>query len=1423
MAMTGTEISPSGSRRLSSVYNNAADILSVTSRSLTRSRSPSHSSMRIKDPSQPARDGRKGALFVDIGGVSSLAEVALSALQYLPTPVLVLSSLKTVVLGNEAMGRLLGLDVAGTLDGVGIGDGGEPLSVTDVLRGHTMSQIGVDMLQDGRPVWVSWERFLDNLAEEMDRNGPVLTNSLENPFFQAGGPSPRKSSEEAGEGDPEAKIATSEFYRRKSMVHDAVIDVVLSSQYIHGGVSDTAKSSSSDNQVQAKMIVSIWTLESQRYYTLTFTNTAPDSIPNTHPQSRTVTRTPNSMSLSQPTSASPNNSRCSLCSPSPPLTSTPPTPAALSTSPFPPMGAPARSNLSSTPSILQKVTRMKDAILETMELPVFAMWKDGSLAIPNQAGRRLLQQGIVPLAKDGCDLISRFRMWSEDFERELEPEESPIVEICRTRRPFASRIVGMKDPVSGRNISYDVSGKGIMDEVTGEFLAGLIWMRDVTVYKDRIATQHEENEQRFKTICDCMPQLLWTTRPDGYHDYFSQRWYDYTGLTEEKSLGMGWQLPFHADDIKLSGEKWAHSLATGEDYSTEYRCRRHDGVWRWMLGRALPMRDRKTGEILKWYGTCTDIHDVVEARIAARRTREQLLNVIAHAQVTLWAVDRSRNLTLLEGRMIWGVSDSGGCSRSEVYLGRNIYEVLGHTDRLNPPEFLKPIEDIMKGKRAEDLEEHAIDGRWYRTRYVPILGKKIGEQIDESKIDGVIGVSVDVTELKDRERELQSQGNENTRLLANEAAAKEASRLKSEFLANMSHEIRTPIAGVIGMAELLLDTTLDHEQQECAENIQRSANALLTVINDILDFSKVESGRLDIEEVQFSLPVVIRDVSKMLGFAAERKSLAFESDVQIGVDKDLIVMGDPGRVRQILTNLLTNSIKFTSDGGVKLAVMVQSEDSDGIDVKFVIEDTGIGIEEDVRKRLFKPFSQADSSTARRFGGTGLGLTICKNLVDLMNGKITLESTLGVGTRASFSIPFHKPQFHNGTTSLVDISCLPDRLQSEMSVSCNSSELEHSVVGTPPESAVNTQGSDSQANATPPIQTPGSARSSRDLLGGDQDMSLPVAEREKIHILVVEDNPINQQIALKTIRKLHFSVSAVWNGKEALDFLLRSDSPGYTRPDVILMDVQMPVIDGYRATHLIRNTPPYSTLPGLREIPIVAMTASAIQGDREKCRKAGMDDYLAKPVKGKTLEKMLVKWVLEKKRRDNWKSRIPRFRNSPFDTEPEGPALSEVEIDTNERAQRETVEPESLKLVDNANIPPVVLEAGLGLQGVEPEDMAMLLRDDKLLAAATFDVHSTGNPSSRPAVVHQNPAEVSRPSLAALTEENIEKLHEQNEIINEAERTPGATSLTISGHRSTDSFGNLQPPLPASHRGLTQDKGDGDQSTTMAEELDEQVN
>ncbi|KAL8866765.1 MAG: hypothetical protein Q9198_008765, partial [Flavoplaca austrocitrina] len=563
------------------------------------------------------------------------------------------------------------------------------------------------------------------------------------------------------------------------------------------------------------------------------------------------------------------------------------------------------------------------------------------------------------------------------------------------------------------------------------------------------------------------------------------------------------------------------------------------------------------------------IHDQVQARQEAKRMRQQLLNVIKHAKTTVWAVDHNRNLTYLQGILMWEENDE---AIGEESIGKNVYDVFNqHQGKVDLPLWKPPMEEILNGMAAEKISEHHVDGngRWFRTRFIPILGKKANDEpginensetVNESRVEGLIGVSMDVTEVKEQEAKMQEQEKENLRLLAAETAAKEASRLKSQFLANMSHEIRTPIAGVIGMSELLLDTALDAEQRDCAENIQRSGNGLLTVINDILDLSKVESGRLDIEEVQFSLSVVVSDVSKMLSFAAERKNLRFESDV--GIDSGQVVMGDPGRVRQILTNLLTNSIKFTSEGYVKLAVVVQKETAETIEVLFTVEDTGIGIEEEVRKRLFRPFSQADSSTARRFGGTGLGLTICKNV------------------RAPYN---------------------------NISLSLPQSPLEGGVLT----QAGRLRMSDSHGSQTPPQAAE------------PETEEVQKVDRQNTHVLVVEDNAINQQIALKTIKKFGFSVNAVWNGQEALDYLAQEPSPAHPRPDIILMDVQMPILDGYRATHIIRHHNRYTSIPGLRTTPIVAMTASAIQGDREKCKLAGMDDYLAKPVKGRTLETMLL--------------------------------------------------------------------------------------------------------------------------------------------------------------------------------------------------------
>jgi PAS domain S-box-containing protein len=716
------------------------------------------------------------------------------------------------------------------------------------------------------------------------------------------------------------------------------------------------------------------------------------------------------------------------------------------------------------------------------------MWKDESFGIPNKALLRLMPKDAKHTTGDQREFLSQFSVYTEDFKRKLTVDELPIMEICRTRQRLEGKRVGMRNPKTGTRIVYDITGETVTHDETGEFLGAIIIFKDVTEYTKRIAAQIEENEKQFEYIANFMPVMVWTTTPDGMHDWFSQRWYDYTGLTVDESLGEGWKLPFHPDDMSVTAQLWFHSLKTGDEYNTEYRCQRHDGEWRWMLGRAVPFYD-DDGKIVKWFGTCTDIHDLVLARQEARQTRAQLLRVIEHARVTLWSANRNNELILLEGDMKWRDGEKMG----ETAIGKNIFEIFENPNS-DQDRWRRPIQEILQGRTHDEIvEKYVQENRYYRTRLVPLWStSRVGGVEGEAFIDGVIGVSMDITELREREQQLKEQEEANSRLLANAVAAKEASRMKSQFLANMSHEIRTPIAGVIGMSDLLLDTELDEEQKDCAENIQRSANGLLTVINDILDFSKVESGRLDVEEVQFSLSVVLRDVNKMMSFAAQRKNIAYESHIQPEVERDLRVMGDPGRLRQILTNVLTNSIKFTSEGSVRLAVSITNKTKDTVTVHFVVDDTGIGIEEEVRKRLFQPFSQADSSTARRFGGTGLGLTISKNLVQLMRGDIDLQSNLGQGTTATFWIPFNKAPYQSDTSPLIDLGSIPDRLQSDMSVSCGSSE----DLGTLP--------------PTPGLQN-GTTRQRSSLLAPSINQSIPThlmnlseSERTKIEVLVVED-------------------------------------------------------------------------------------------------------------------------------------------------------------------------------------------------------------------------------------------------------------------------------------------------------------------------------
>ncbi|VBB72469.1 Putative signal transduction histidine-protein kinase [Podospora comata] len=1132
-------------------------------------------------------------------------QVAFSALQFLPVPVLVLDGLKTVALANEAMGRLLGM----IPENVGA-DGDGMVPVVDILRGKTLAQVGIDLVQDGVPVWLDWEQFLNQAAVETGGGSPSATADGAVEVDGDATPIPDGANDDhVFDGNPHDHTPT------------LAIEVVISPKDVTSSTYDPrARHNLSASQRRAKMIISVWDVsEGQTFFTLTFTNTNSAFSP---AMSRRKSRAKPSYleaaerksipHVSNPLSAaSSRDSNASSFKLSPSAVS-------FSANPFPPFGPPAASAPSSAPSVLQKINIMKDALLDNIQTPILAMWRDGSVTLPNRAARNLfVRNADLDKSADGFDLLPNWVVWDQDFTKQLDPSEYPIAVLLRTEKPFAGLRIGMRDE-HGKSLVFDVEGVAIKDENTGEFLAGVVTCRDVTRLHEELNQIKAADEERFRLICDTMPQLVWTATPDGQHDFYNSRWYHYTGLSEEDSFGEGWSKPFHPDDMVEAAKRWKHSLATGEPYMTEYRCRSKDGEWRWFLGRALPLRNKQTGKIEKWFGTCTDVHESIETKIEAKRTRQQLLSVIALSNMTMFTVDLNRKITMIEGALIWDHQCDNTTSR--WFIGEDVYDVFNRLNSQLPegqmPAFLSPLESILDGSTTrEDFQEHEMDGRWYRTRFQPILGKRIREKGEANTIiEGVIGLIMDVTELKAREQDIQAQAQEKRQLVANEAAAKEASRLKSQFLANMSHEIRTPITGVIGMSELLLDVELTEEQRDITENIYRSANALLTVINDILDFSKVESGRLDIEEVQFSLSVIVRDVSKMLSFAAERKDLAFHSDISEDIETDMVVMGDPGRVRQIITNLVTNSIKFTNHGHVKFSVFKEKDTPEITEIKFVIEDTGIGIEEEVRKRLFQPFSQGDASTARKFGGTGLGLTICKHLLDLMKGRMVLESTLGTGTTATFWIPFNKPQGAAQKSSLVQIDPISDRLQSEMSVSCHSSEYDHAM-GTPPEigSILGDRGRSSWRNS-PSVSLPG-------VSSPEEDLSLE--ERSKIHILVVEDNAINQQIAIKTIRKLGFDVVAAWNGKEALDYLIAAEKGEKKKPDIILMDVQMPLIDGYKCTHLLRHHLPYKAFVG--DVPIVAMTASAIQGDREKCKRAGMDDYLSKPVKSRVLERMLVRW------------------------------------------------------------------------------------------------------------------------------------------------------------------------------------------------------
>jgi two-component system sensor histidine kinase/response regulator len=614
------------------------------------------------------------------------------------------------------------------------------------------------------------------------------------------------------------------------------------------------------------------------------------------------------------------------------------------------------------------------------------------------------------------------------------------------------------------------------------------------------------------------------------------------------------------------------------------------------------------------------------------------------------------------------------------------YDVIGFnttTMHGSPEERQRYINLISTKHQLTQHESVAIRRDGIR---IDLLENAIGQFDEQGRLVEIRGFVLDITERKRQEAELAHARD----------AALESARMKSDFLANMSHEIRTPMNGVVGMSALLLETPLSTEQREFTQTIQSSADSLLTIINDILDFSKIEAGKLTIEVTDFDLAPAIEGAVDLLAERAAAKEL--ELAVQIAHDIPTSLRGDATRLRQVLTNFVSNAVKFTDRGEVVVRATLAQESADDVIVRIEVSDTGIGIPKAVQPKLFEAFVQADGSTTRKYGGTGLGLAICRRLVELMDGEIGLTSTPGVGSTFWFTTRFGRAQ--TPAAVAVEVASLHDRRMLIVDDNATNRKILHhqlanwgvadfavasgaEALAALREAAAARQPfdlmildhhmpeMDGPMLAAAVLADPSIARTpmvmmtslghydadklravgiavrlikpvkqtqlgetlARVLDGATRRPAVTIAEAatppalrpasvraKRTRILVAEDNPVNQRVILLQLRQLGYAADAVGNGHEAVAAIANQ---AY---DIVLMDCQMPELDGYQATQQIRQQEQIRAQGnGAVRMPIIAMTAHALAGDRDKCLAAGMDDYVSKPVKTAALADVLLRW------------------------------------------------------------------------------------------------------------------------------------------------------------------------------------------------------
>jgi PAS domain S-box-containing protein len=798
--------------------------------------------------------------------------------------------------------------------------------------------------------------------------------------------------------------------------------------------------------------------------------------------------------------------------------------------------------------------------------------------------------------------------------------------------------------------------------ISGEITNFVAIKQDVTERK-RVEAALRNSEEQFRDLAENIRDVFFVGEPDPVHlTYLSPAYEEIWGRPRRDAYDRpdAWIDSIHPEDRERAVDLFTRAYQ-GERAGAEYRVVRPDGSIRFIKARAFPVLNAE-GNFCRLVGIAEDLTKSKRAEEAQRQSEEQVRLLLQSTAEAIYGINLDGNCTFANAACVRML----GYGSSAELLGKNMHTIMHHSFPDGRPY---PVEACQisrafragKGSHVDDEVLWRKNGTCFPAEYWSYPIQQDGKSI------GSVVAFLDITDRKQAE----------TELLKAKEGAEAANRAKSEFLANMSHEIRTPMNGIIGMTDLVLETDLSPEQAEYLHMVKGSADALLTLLNDILDFSKMEAGRLELDNLQFDLRKSLSEVVKTLAIRAQQKGLEFLFDVRPEVPT--VVAGDPARIRQVLVNLVGNAIKFTETGELEVNVQLEAQNAEGTILHFSVRDTGIGIPANKQQVIFDAFSQADSTTTRKYGGTGLGLTISAQLVGLMSGRIWVESVPRRGSTFHFTVQVAtvaaRPSFES--IDVAELAGLPLVVVDDNAT--NRRILEESVTRwrmrpTVVESAVEAIevlrqaqvsgaqiplvltdahmpeidgfGLVKQIRQDPSLSkvlivmlTSGGERGDaarcrklgvagylskpfdrlelRDVLlhvlasdrgtGGQSTLVTRHTVQEQhrsLCFLVAEDDEVNQKLITRLLEKRGHSVVVAHNGREAVEAFERQFF------DFILMDGQMPEMDGFAATRLIRQKERASRT----HVPIIALTALAMKGDEERCLACGMDGYVSKPLK-----------------------------------------------------------------------------------------------------------------------------------------------------------------------------------------------------------------